>query len=238
MNPAAKDRMMQVHLAQARGSAKNGELLKQSIYMMLRMDRGDGSIPENKPVDNALMETLRGVTAVLEDLGVPHAVTGSIASSVYGEPFMSQDVDLVVAASPTGAVDIARRLTPRFYAPEDMLRDAAVRHAFANVVDNRTGLKADLSFVEPLTFPGTALARRQRVRIGVSGPEFWFVTPEDVILMKLVWRKDTQSAKQWENALSVARMKGARMDWKYLWEQAAQLGITDDLTTLRNEAGI
>ena len=49
---------------------------------------------------------------------------------------------------------------------------------------------------------------------------------------------DTRSTKQWENALSVARIKGARMDWKYLFEKARQLGIDGNLNQLRDEAGI
>ena len=61
---------------------------------------------------------------------------------------------------------------------------------------------------------------------------------EDIILMKLLWRRDTRSTKQWENALSVARVKGARMDWKYLFEQARTLDIEEDLIALRDEAGI
>ena len=64
------------------------------------------------------------------------------------------------------------------------------------------------------------------------------VTPEDIILMKLLWRRDSTSEKQWRDALSVARVKGARMDWKYLFEQAKRLGIEEDLITLRDEAGI
>lgn len=102
----------------------------------------------------------------------------------------------------------------------------------------RTGLKIDLSFIGKDVFLQETLRRRVRRQIGSHPYEFWFVTPEDVILMKLVWRKDTESQKQWENALSVARVKGAWMDWKYLFEQARALEIEDDLIKLRDESGI
>ena len=96
----------------------------------------------------------------------------------------------------------------------------------------------DLSFVGSDPYLRQALARRVRRTIGSAEPEFWFVTAEDVILMKLLWRKDTQSTKQWDNALGVARVRGARMDWKYLFENAKSLGVEDDLIRLRDEAGI
>ncbi|MCH7793471.1 MAG: hypothetical protein IID31_14475 [Planctomycetes bacterium] len=53
--------------------------------------------------------------------------------------------------------------------------------------------------------------------------------------MKLLWRKDSRSQKQWENALSVVRVRGARLDWKYLFEQARELDLVEDLTALRDE---
>jgi hypothetical protein len=189
-------------------------------------------------MNDALIDTLGQVVDALEEMEVAYAVTGSVASSVHGEPFSSMDADLIVLASTQDAARLSARLTPRFYAPEDMLVDAAAGHTFANVVDNRTGLKIDLSFVGDDPFLREVLRRRVRARIGTHPTEFWFVTPEDVILMKLLWRKDTQSAKQWENALSVVRVKGARMDWKYLFERADTLDIEKDLSRLRDEAGI
>ena len=90
----------------------------------------------------------------------------------------------------------------------------------------------------PDPFFDSVFARRVMQKYGPAGPSFYTVTAEDIILMKLLWRKDTRSTKQWENALSVARVQGARMDWKYLFEQARNLGIEDDLIKLRDEAGI
>lgn len=189
-------------------------------------------------MNDALIETLQEVTGVLDSLRVPYAVTGSVASSVHGEPYSSLDVDLVLQASPRQATDLAKRLTPRFSAPQDMLSEAARDRAFTNVIDNRTGLKVDLSFVSESGFFGTVMKRRVKSKIGTESPEFDFVTPEDIILMKLVGRKDTQSQKQWDNALSVAQVRGARMDWKYLFIQARDLEIEKDLVKLRDEAGI
>ncbi|UCC32684.1 MAG: hypothetical protein JSU86_10450 [Phycisphaerales bacterium] len=189
-------------------------------------------------MDDLLIGTLAEVVRALGDVGIAYAVTGSVASSVHGEPFASLDVDLVLTATDTQACAIARILSPRFYAPEDMLMEAAQTHTFANLVDNRTGVKVDLSFVPRTGFVSHAIERRVKRRVGSEGPEFDFVTPEDVILMKLLWRKDTLSQKQWENALGVVRVKTVSLDWKYLFEQARSLGIEDDLIKLRDEAGV
>ncbi len=236
-SPQQRDRMMQQALALARGPVRNGDLLREAVDRMLaiRAMREERKVPI---MSNALITTLSAVADALEQNNVIYAVTGSLASSLHGEYFESMDVDIVLIASPADALNAASQLAPRFYAPAEMLSDAASRGSIANVIDNQTGLKVDLSFIGVDSYMRQVLQRRIRSRIGSDPREFWFVTPEDIILMKLVWRKDTQSAKQWENALGVARMKNVNMDWKYLFEQARTLGVEADLIKLRDEAGI
>jgi hypothetical protein len=230
--------MMQVFLTQARGPVRNGDLLVGAVDFALSIQRQREGGTAMGDMDKTLLRTLSAVAEALDAEGVAYAITGSIASSVHGEPFSSIDVDLILHASPTQAENVAMRLAPRFYAPPEMLADAAGRKSIANVVDNATSLKADLSFVPSTGFLGLVMRRRVQAAIGSQSPQYWFTTPEDVILMKLLLRKDTQSAKQWENALGVARVKGVGMDWKYLFEQAEGLGVKADLVRLRDEAGI
>jgi hypothetical protein len=238
MTPQERDRTMQIHLAQARGVVRNGDLLRQAVDRALEIQASRGGAKGGERMNDALINTLSAVVDALESSGVAYAITGSVASSVHGEPYSTVDADLVAIASPAQAAGVAGTLTPHFYAPEDMLVQAARDGGFTNVVDNRTGLKVDVSFVGDDVFLRTVLTRRIRHCIGSHPREFWMVTAEDVILMKLLWRKDTRSAKQWENALGVVRVRGARMDWKYLLEQARSLGIENDLVKLRDEAGV
>lgn len=238
MTPQQRDRMMQVFLAQARGWKRNGDLLRCAVRTALalqaRRERGREDIHMQDP----LVEALTRVTQALEACGIDYAVTGSVASSVHGEPFSSVDVDLVVAGNASRAAKLAEELSPEFYAPADMLTDAAERSEFVYVIDNKSGLKVDFSFIGSDPYLRQVLRRRVLRTIGSAELEFWLVTAEDVILMKLLWRKDTQSTRQWDNAMGVARVRGARMDWKYLFENAKSLGVEDDLIRLRDEADI
>ena len=238
MTPQQRDRTMQVFLAQARGWKRNGDLLRCAVRRALAIQAHREHGREDIHMQDPLAEALDRVTKALEACGIDYAVTGSVATSVHGEPFSSLDVDLVVAGNATRAAKLAENLSPEFYAPADMLIDAAERSAFVNVIDNKSGMKVDFSFIGSDPYLRQVLGRRVRRTIGSAEPEFWFVTAEDAILMKLLWRKDTQSTKQWDNALGVARVKGARMDWKYLFENAKSLRVEDDLIRLRDEAGI
>lgn len=185
-----------------------------------------------------LAATLKAVVDELDKLGITHAVTGSLASSIHGEPVTSLDVDIVVRMSEVQARQIANDLSGRFYADPDALVEAAKNYTFANVMDNKTGFKIDLSALSSTPYHNEVLARRvQVVHPGTKEP-VWVVSPEDIILMKLVWRMQTRSQKQWDNALSVVRTQRARLDWQYLRDWARELGVLNDLDELMREAGI
>ena len=55
-----------------------------------------------------LLDVLSAVVNVLSHAGVEYAVTGSVASSLHGEPVFSQDIDLVVRMTPEQARRVAR----------------------------------------------------------------------------------------------------------------------------------
>ncbi len=228
--------MMQVYLAQARGTAGNVRLMRQMTATLVRARQAAKG--RTTMTSDPIVEVLEAVVAVLEAAGVEYAITGSVASSLHGEPFSSQDVDLAVRMTAGQARRIANELPTRFYRSDVALVQAAENCGTANLIDTETGLKVDLAVLGPSVYHTRVFERSIADSLGGAGRSFSVVTAEDVILMKLTWRKDTQSSKQWENALGVARVKGARMDWKYLFEQAEALGIVEDLERLRDEAGI
>ena len=148
----------------------------------------------------------------LAQVGIEYVVTGSVMSGIHGEPVTSYDVDVVVKMDEAQAVRLAHVLPQRFYRSEESLVQAARTFGIANLIDAETGLKVDLSCMRPTSYRDAVFSRRVKANLGADTPEFAGVSPEDIVLMKLLWRKETRSQKQWENALSVARVKGARMD--------------------------
>ena len=188
--------------------------------------------------DDPLIDVIQATVDVLDRAAVPYAITGSVASTLHGEPFQSQDVDIVLRMTVPQARQIAEELPQRFYRSAERLEHVAESGGIANLIDTDSGLKVDLSVLEAGAFYDSIVARRELLKYGPDGPAFYTVTAEDIILMKLLWRKDTRSAKQWENALGVARVQGAGMDWDYLFEQARMLGLEEDLRQLRDEARV
>jgi hypothetical protein len=61
----------------------------------------------------------------------------------------------------------------------------------------------------------------------VGGVRVQVVSPEDAILSKLEWAKESESERQLRDAAGVAATQGDRLDFEYLRKWAADLGVSD-----------
>jgi len=187
-------------------------------------------------IDDRFLDLLSVTCGALDDARIIYAITGSVASSIHGEPFDSKDIDVCLNMSEDQAKHLAERLPQRFYRSPEAMIEAATNKTMANLIDSGTGFKVDLCVLPDDPFYRSVLERRIQMPYGNGGPPFWTVTAEDIVLMKLVWRRDSRSEKQWQNALSVVRTQFHRLDWKYLHAWANRLDLAADLESLRREA--
>ena len=93
-------------------------------------------------------DLLRHLVSVLEELDLPYALAGSIASMAYGEPRATLDIDVVVRLEPTD-VDRLKAHFPsdEFYLDVEAAREAIAEGAQFNIIHPSSGLKIDV-FVE------------------------------------------------------------------------------------------
>lgn len=184
-------------------------------------------------------ELLKLVARRLEAAGIGYMVSGSVASSLQGEPRATHDIDIVVSVQ-VPAVDAAARLKaafpePDFYLDEAAARDAILLGGMFNLIDAREGDKVDFWLLTDDAFDQMRFERRyidtfEDARLSVS-------RPEDTILMKLRWAALLGgSEKQFMDALRVYEVQHGRLDESYLDQWAATLGVTASLSRLRDEA--
>ena len=121
----------------------------------------------------------------LERSGVPYAIVGSVASSVYGEPRATNDVDLLIQLSRTDAGKLADAFSPdNFYVPPREVIEIELgrsRGGHVNVIAIETMTKADFYPVSPAD--AAWFARRRALE--VAGRKLWFALPEAIIVHKL-----------------------------------------------------
>lgn len=161
----------------------------------------------------------------LERLGLPYCVTGSVAASVYGEPRLTADIDVVLLLR---SGDIARLRTAfpdaEYYVPPDETLFAevsrGVRGAF-NIIHHATLFKADIYLAarDPLH----AWALEHRRRISLEGGQAWIAPPEYVVLRKLEFLREGGQDKHVRDIRFI--LAATNIDLKFVESEVARLGL-------------
>src|SRR5439155_22434471 len=81
---------------------------------------------------------------ILNDLQIQYVVGGSMASSVYGIPRATQDVDLMANVKLDHVERLTAALEPEFYVASELIVDAVHQQTSFNVVHLQTMFKADV----------------------------------------------------------------------------------------------
>jgi hypothetical protein len=187
------------------------------------------------PLDVALH-----VADVLEALGIRYTVGGSLASSLSGEPRTTLDIDVVVAMAEADVARLAETLAGDFYVDEQSVRRALRQRSSVNLIHHATGVKVDLFMAGGSPLDQAQLQRRRRVQMAADPPRYLYVhTPEDILLQKLLWyrRGGEASDRQWRDVLGILSVQGEALDFGYVRDTAADLGLTDLVEKARMAAG-
>lgn len=177
------------------------------------------------------------VVRAFDELGIEYVVGGSLASSVYGVPRATQDVDLVADLTITHADRLEELLGREFYVDADMIRDAVRRRGSFNVIHLATMFKADVFLMRRDDWSREEMKRARLEEL--DGPDgavtIRFASPEDTLLHKLVWYRlgDEVSDRQWSDILGVLKIQGEDLDGGYLDKWASQLDVADLLDRAR-----
>jgi len=185
----------------------------------------------------ALLEVVK----CFEEIGLPYAIGGSVASSVHGEPRASADADLIVELAEHQLPDLVAGLQGTFYVPDDAAREAIRRASSFNVIHLDSAYKVDIFVAGPDTLDREQLRRRELVVIAADPDARAFVTAaENVVLRKLDWfrKGGGVSDLQWRDVLGVLKVQGPALDVAYLRDIARQVGLETLLDQAMSEAGL
>lgn len=161
----------------------------------------------------------------LEQEGIPYALVGSVASSIYGEPRATNDLDLVIQI---GTDDASRLVAAfpedKFYVPpiEVVLAELGRAHgAHLNIIALEGMTKADLY---PLPAGQRTWFERRR-SLEVAGRRIWVAAPEAVILNKLLFHREGGGEKHLRDVRAMLAAQGPALDRPWLEAEAARLGL-------------
>ncbi len=181
-------------------------------------------------------ELLRRVIQALSRGRIRYMLTGSVASSLQGEPRSSHDIDIVVAIEKAAIADLVHSFPPpRFYLNAESVAQAVARRDMFNLIDSHTGDKVDFWLLTDQPFDRMRFSRRRVEE--VMGLQIAVSAPEDTILAKLRWAKlSGGSKKQFTDALRVYEVQSGNLDIAYLQDWANKIGVKDLLEEIEAEA--
>jgi hypothetical protein len=94
-------------------------------------------------------EVLSHVARLLEVLGIPYMITGSVASSFDGRPRTTHDADFVIDPGPEALDRLVEELSAAdFYVDGATARDALRGRLQFNVIDTASAFKLELEWVK------------------------------------------------------------------------------------------
>jgi hypothetical protein len=180
------------------------------------------------------------VATILDGLGIPYALGGSMASSLIGEPRSTVDVDIAIKLEDEAGAVLLERMNAEFYVPIDSARAAIQAHSSFNLIDTAHGLKVDLFVLGEGLLDRMQIERRIKFTIPCVADGIWVTAPEDQVLRKLDWFRSSGhgSERQWRDVVGILRVHGDAMDFGYLDEMSRELDLRSLLDDARHVADL
>ncbi|RKY55794.1 MAG: hypothetical protein DRP89_02580 [Candidatus Neomarinimicrobiota bacterium] len=194
------------------------------------------------------MKTLDITEAVLplvkafDKLGVSYFIAGSVASSFYGVPRATIDVDMVSDLKPQHVHSLVEMLGAAYYIDEEMILKAIQEQSSFNLIHLNTMLKVDIFIIKGTPYNLKALQRRRKDTFDEEKEsiEFYIGSPEDIILSKLEWFRSGEyvSMQQWRDVLGILKVQRDLLDLEYLRHWASTLKLSSLLEKAFRDAEI
>jgi hypothetical protein len=171
-------------------------------------------------------ELLQVVDQVCERLGIRYATVGSLATIVYGEPRLTNDIDILVDLKSASLDDFCDAFPAPPYYLSRLAAQAAIRDRRQfNIIQTSAALKVDCILpASPFDQQQLMRSTRQQLRLGL---EAVVATPEDVIIKKMEYYRLGGSDKHLRDIAGVLKVSGDQVDRTYVAAHAAQFGLSD-----------
>jgi hypothetical protein len=189
-------------------------------------------------MDTQLLGALMPLIGVFEELDIDYQIGGSLASSFYGVPRSSLDIDVLTSLLPEQVAPLVTGLEESYYVAQARAQEAAEQGTSFNVIHLESMTKIDVFVARSDRFRLESL-RRGRTEILAEGVRAVFMTSaEDIVLHKLLWfrKGGGTSTQQWMDVVGMLRMCGPKLDRRYLEKWAGDLSLSDLLERAFSEA--
>jgi hypothetical protein len=161
------------------------------------------------------------IVDVLDESNIPYMLSGSVAMGVYIVPRATRDFDFVIYLQPKDIENFVSNFQDGYYCNADSVKDAVRRHSLFNIIDHSSGYKADFVILKNEVYRQLEFSRR--VKMEYFDKIIYLVSVEDLMLSKIIWIQELQSAIQMEDIKNLSQLN--TLDWNYINEWIQKLRL-------------
>ncbi|MFL5744350.1 MAG: DUF6036 family nucleotidyltransferase [Niastella sp.] len=161
------------------------------------------------------------ITDVLNESNIPYMLSGSVAMSIYIVPRATRDFDFIIHLEPKNIDRFIEHFKAGYYCDKDAIQDAVERRSMFNIIDHASGFKADFVVLKNEAFRQEEFNRRKKVDF--FDKTIYVVSPEDLLISKLIWIQDFQSPQQMEDIKNLAAIEN--LDKLYINKWISKLNL-------------
>jgi len=160
-------------------------------------------------------------------------VVGGIAASFYGEPRTTVDLDIALKMNVDDVEKLYDLLERGGYIASEYppAPDLMERQAFS-LIDERNRVRIDL-LINPAILDEEGISRRQLVDLKHGWGKLWFLSAEDLIIMKIMTRRP----RDFEDIKHMMAKLYRQLDLEYLKRRAKKLGVLLEIEELLRKYG-
>jgi hypothetical protein len=154
-------------------------------------------------------------------------VTGAAAAIIYGEPRLTNDIDIVMELRMEDLEKIRKSFPlEEFYCPPDENINVEVKRTSRghfNIIHLSTGFKADFYLTGQDELHRWGMANRREFII--ESEPIWLAPPEYVILRKLEYYREGRSEKHLRDIGSILTISSDQIDFDWLQKKIRFSGL-------------
>lgn len=186
------------------------------------------------------LQILAELSPLLKEAGIQFWVGGSVASSIWGDPRQTNDIDVAVLRPSLNEFKLRAVLPDHYYIGPNEIQEALKDHGeypSFQILNMNEAFKFDVFIVSPDEY---VLEESARVRETEILPDHVapLASPEDIILHKLRWfvSGGQVSDRQWNDIVRVIESQLGKLDTAYLTKWADHFEVRELLTKAFDQA--
>jgi hypothetical protein len=172
-------------------------------------------------------EFINHIVEKLQQAGIEYVICGSMAATFYGLIRSTQDTDIIINPTKEQLSKLIELLGNNYYISSEAVFEALNKETMFNVIDIENSFKADLIIKKPSGFAAEEFHRKRKETL--LDKQVYILSPEDSILSKLCWAKQSHSETQYRDVMTILEAKSGQLDIKYLNKWAKILDVENDL---------